>query len=150
MKILLAIDSSEYSAAAIKEVAKRPWPARSTVRVLSVVEPYPAIAVEPSYGGSDILETLDREMKRRATNLTEKTVNRLKSKDLKVEARVRTGDPSSEIVDEAREWSADLIVLGSHGYTGIKRLFLGSVALSVVGHAPCSVEVVRKQSKKSR
>jgi nucleotide-binding universal stress UspA family protein len=116
MKILLAIDNSEYSAAAIKEVAKRPWPARSTVRPLSVVEPYPAIAVEPSYGGNGILETLDREMKRRATNLTEKTVDRLKSKDLKVEALVRTGDPSSEIVDEAREWSADLIVLGSHGY----------------------------------
>ncbi len=149
MKILLAIDGSEYSAAAIKEVAKRPWPARSTVRVLSVVEPYPAIAVEPSYGGRDRLESLDREMKRRATNLTKKTIDRLKSKDLKVEALVRTGNPSSEIVDEAREWSADLIVVGSHGYTGIKRLFLGSVALSVVGHAPCSVEVVRK-SKKSR
>lgn len=105
--------------------------------------------IKPSYGGSEVLENLDREMKRRATNLTKKTVDRLKSKDLKVEGRVRTGDPSSEIVDEAREWSADLIVLGSHGYTGIKRLFLGSVALSVVGHAPCSVEVVRKQSKKS-
>jgi nucleotide-binding universal stress UspA family protein len=149
MKILLAIDSSEYSAAAIKEVARRPWPARSTVRVLSVVEPYPAIAVEPSYAG-DVLETLDREMKRRATNLIKKTADRLKSRDLKVEALVRTGNPSAEIVDEARDWSADLIVLGSHGYTGIKRLFLGSVALSVVGHAPCSVEVVRKQSKKSR
>jgi nucleotide-binding universal stress UspA family protein len=150
MKILLAIDSSEYSGPAIKEVAQRPWPARSTVRVLSVVEPYPAIAVQPSYGGGEILESLDREMTRRATNLTKKTLDFLKSKDLKVDARVRTGDPSSEIVDEAREWSADLIVLGSHGYTGIKRLFLGSVALFVVGHAPCSVEVVRKKTKKSR
>lgn len=151
MKILLAIDSSAYSATAIKEVARRPWPARSTVRVISVVEPYPAIAVEPSYGGPEMLETLDREMKRRATNLTKKTVDRLKSTDLKVEAVVRSGAPSSEIVDEALEWSADLIVVGSHGYTGIKRLFLGSVALSVVGHAPCSVEVVRrKHSKESR
>src|SRR5882724_12714184 len=114
MKILLAVDSSEYSAAAIKEVAKRPWPKNSTVRVLSVVEPYPATAVEPWYGGRESLETLDREMKRRATNLTKKTVDRLKSKELKVEAVVRTGDPSSEIVYEARECSADLIVLGSH------------------------------------
>jgi nucleotide-binding universal stress UspA family protein len=151
MKILLAVDSSEYSAAAIKEVAKRPWPARSTIRVLSVVEPYPTIATEPWYGGRESLESIDREMKRRASNLTKKTVDRLKTKELKVEAVVRTGDPSSEIVDEAHEWSADLIILGSHGYTGIKRLFLGSVALSVVGHAPCSVEIVRlKQSRKSR
>lgn len=151
MKILLAIDSSEYSAAAIKEVARRPWPARSTVRVLSVVEPYPAIAVEPWYGGQQILENLDREMKRRATNLTKKIADRLKTKELKVEAVIRIGNPASEIVDEALKWSADLIVLGSHGYTGVKRIFLGSVALSVVGHAPCSVEVVRrKHSTKSR
>jgi nucleotide-binding universal stress UspA family protein len=150
MKILLAVDSSEYSATAIQEVANHPWPARSTVRVLSVVEPYPAIAVEPWYGGRESLETLDREMKRRANNLTKKTVDRLKAKELKVEAVIRTGDPASEIVDEAREWSADLIVVGSHGYTGVKRFILGSVALSVVSHAPCSVEVVRrKQSKKS-
>jgi nucleotide-binding universal stress UspA family protein len=89
-------------------------------------------------------------MKRRANNLTKKTVDRLKAKELKVDAVIRTGDPASEIVDEAREWSADLIVVGSHGYTGVKRFILGSVALSVVGHAPCSVEVVRrKQSKKS-
>jgi nucleotide-binding universal stress UspA family protein len=151
MKILLAVDSSKYSAAAIKEVAKRPWPPNSTVRVLSVVEPYPGIAVEAWAGGRESLETLDREMKRRAINLTKKTVDRLKTKELKVDAVVRTGAPSSEIVDEAHKWSADLIVLGSHGYTGVKRLILGSVAMSVVGHAPCSVEVVRRKgSKKSR
>ena len=45
--------------------------------------------------------------------------------------------------------SADLIVLGSHGYTGIKRFLLGSVALSVVSHAPCSVEVVRRKQEKT-
>jgi nucleotide-binding universal stress UspA family protein len=60
-------------------------------------------------------------------------------------------DGRSVIVDEARKWSADLIVLGSHGHTGMKRLLLGSVASSVVSHAPCSVEIVRrKQTKKSR
>jgi nucleotide-binding universal stress UspA family protein len=56
---------------------------------------------------------------------------------------VRQGDPRTVIIDEAKAWSADLIVVGSHGYTGIKRLLLGSVAQSVVSHAPCSVEVVR-------
>jgi nucleotide-binding universal stress UspA family protein len=56
---------------------------------------------------------------------------------------VRYGDARSCIVDEAKEWGADLIVVGSHGYTGLKRLLLGSVAQSVVTHAPCSVEVVR-------
>ena len=58
---------------------------------------------------------------------------------------MRDGDPRSAIVDEAEEWGADLIVVGSHGYTGLKRWLLGSVAQSVVGHAPCSVEVVRRK-----
>ncbi|PYT09057.1 MAG: hypothetical protein DMF60_03355 [Acidobacteria bacterium] len=59
---------------------------------------------------------------------------------------VRDGDPRSVIVDEAKDWSANLIVVGSHGYTGVKRWLLGSVAHSVVSHAPCSVEVVRKST----
>ena len=53
--------------------------------------------------------------------------------------------PSFNNLDRAEEWSADLVVVGSHGYTGLKRLLLGSVAQSVVSHAPCSVEVVRKK-----
>ena len=51
------------------------------------------------------------------------------------------------IVDEAKDWPADLIVVGSHGYSGVKRWLLGSVAQSVVSHAPCSVEVVRKRTE---
>jgi nucleotide-binding universal stress UspA family protein len=56
---------------------------------------------------------------------------------------MREGDPRSVIVEEAEQWPAELIVLGSHGYTGIKKWLMGSVAQSVVSHAPCSVEVVR-------
>jgi nucleotide-binding universal stress UspA family protein len=151
MKILLAIDHSEYSVEAIKEVAKRPWPAKTIVRVISVVEPVPPPAAELWYDASGSLERVQQEMTKRAAELTQKASESLKRKGLKVESAVREGDARSEIVDEARKWSADLIVLGSHGYTGMKRLLLGSVASSVVSHAPCSVEIVRrKQTKKSR
>jgi nucleotide-binding universal stress UspA family protein len=71
----------------------------------------------------------------------------LKEKGLPVEMVVRNGDPRSVIVDEAKDWPADLIVVGSHGYSGVKRWLLGSVAQSVVSHAPCSVEVVRKRTE---
>ena len=149
MKLLLSIDNSEYSAEAIKEVAKRPWPPKTIVRVVSVVEPVPPPAAELWYDASGSLELAQQEMTKRATKLTQKTSETLKRKGLKVESAVRGGDARSVIVDEARKWSADLIVLGSHGYTGIKRLLLGSVASSVVSHAPCSVEIVRrKQTKK--
>jgi nucleotide-binding universal stress UspA family protein len=151
MKLLLAIDNSEYSVEAIKEVAKRPWPPNSTVRVLSVVELVAPPAAELWYDAGGNLERVQQEMAKRATELTQKTSESLKRKGLKIETAVREGDARPVIVDEARKWSADLIVLGSHGYTGLKRLLLGSVASSVVSHAPCSVEIVRrKQTKKSR
>jgi nucleotide-binding universal stress UspA family protein len=145
MKILLAVDQSEYSRAAINEVGKRPWPARSTVRVLSVVEPIPQMAIGPAYGGRESLDQMDAELKKRASNLTTKIVQKLKTKSLKAEPVIRSGNAAAEIVEEAEKWRADLIVLGSHGYGALKRLFLGSVALSVVSNAPCSVEVIRKR-----
>jgi nucleotide-binding universal stress UspA family protein len=54
-----------------------------------------------------------------------------------------TGDPATEIVTAAREWPADLIVLGSHGRKGVSRLLIGSVAEAVTRRAPCPVLVVR-------
>ncbi|SRR5258706_5721263 len=152
MKILLAVDESEYSAAATKEIAKRPWPKGTTVRVLTVVEPFPPIAIEPWYdgGGQESLVRIGKEVRKRARDLTKKIAASLRRKGIKTQVAVREGDPRSRIVDEAEKWAADLIVTGSHGYTGIKRLLLGSVASSVVSHAPCSVEIVRPKKKKTR
>lgn len=147
MKLLLAVDNSDYSAAAVREVAMRPWPPNTMVRVLSVVEPVTPPAAELWYDAGGSLERVQQEMTKRATQLTTSAAETLKQKGLTVDSAVRDGDARSVIVDEARNWPADLIVLGSHGYTGIKRLLLGSVALSVVSHAPCSVEVVRQQSE---
>jgi len=56
--------------------------------------------------------------------------------------RLRRGDPAAEIVAEAREWEADLIVLGTHGRRGALRLFLGSVAETVLRHSPCATLVI--------
>ena len=53
------------------------------------------------------------------------------------------GAPRPVILDEAENWGADLIVMGSHGYGAWKRFLLGSVSQAVVSHAKCSVEVVR-------
>lgn len=149
MKILLAVDNSEYSAEALKEIQTRPWPSDTIVRVLSVAEPLTPPATELWYDAGGSLEHVQQEMNKRARELTLGMAKKLESNGFTVETSIREGDPRSEIVDEASKWSSDLIVLGSHGYTGIKRLLLGSVALSVVSHAPCSVEVVRRKEKLS-
>ena len=67
--------------------------------------------------------------------------------DLKVETIFTEGDPGHEIIRVAEEENADLIVLGTHGYTGWKRFTLGSVAELVVRHAPCAVLTVRPKGK---
>jgi nucleotide-binding universal stress UspA family protein len=113
-----------------------------------VVEPFP-IGVEPWVGQSESLDQIDAELKRRASRLIKKITERLKKQDLRVQSAIRHGGAASEIVKEAERWAADLIVVGSHGYKPIERFFLGSVALSVVSHSPCSVEVVRSKKKKS-
>jgi nucleotide-binding universal stress UspA family protein len=64
---------------------------------------------------------------------------------LTVQANVRIGQPSHDIVEAARELDSDLIVIATHGYTGWKHLCLGSTAERVVRCAPCPVLVVREK-----
>ena len=144
MKILLAVDGSSHSQEAVDEVARRPWPSRSTVRVLSVIQPYPPPATEFVLAGATA-EDIRRQQTADAEQLTARAADAVKAADVSAETAVREGDPRSAIVDEADEWGADLIVVGSHGRTGVKRWLLGSVAGAIVSHAPCSVEVVRRR-----
>lgn len=150
MKILLAIDGSPYSATAAESVSRRPWPHGTIVRVLSAVENIVPPASELWYDAGGSLEEANRHIVTQAEQLTNKMGETVRASGLTVETTVRRGDPRSVILDEAKEWDADLIVVGSHGYTGIKRLLLGSVAQSVVSHAPCSVEVVRQKSENEK
>ena len=94
MKVLLAIDNSEYSAEAIKEVAKRPWPQKTIVRVISVVELIPPPAAELWYDASGSLEQVQQEMRKRSAKLTAKTSESLKRKGVKIENAVREVTPA--------------------------------------------------------
>src|SRR5688572_14476942 len=149
MNVLLAVDDSTYSAEAARAVADRPWPSGTKIRVLSAVEKVrmPAMPEVMLAAGGD-LDRLQQQRTSQAQQLIKQVSEKLDAAGLKTETAVRDGDPRSLIVKEAEEWPADLIVLGSHGYTGIKRWLLGSVAQSIVSHAPCSVEIVRSRDVK--
>ncbi len=147
MRILLATDGSEYSQAAVDEIAQRPFPKGSEVRVLSVFE-LPSFPIAVPWAGVDFDDEVQRQAQaqaRKAVKIAQRKIQaRKEGSKLKVATKVVGGSPKQAILDEAEAFNADLIVLGSHGGGRIERFLLGSVSLAVVTHAKCSVEIVRR------
>jgi nucleotide-binding universal stress UspA family protein len=146
MKILLAVDGSIFSDEALKEVARRPWPAGSELKILAVVAPIPDVTPEPWVGMEDYYrarEKVERDHAQATLDRAVSTLGTSGNKALKVTAEAPFGSPKRVILEEAERWGADLIVVGSHGYGFWNRLLLGSVSQAIATHANCSVEIVR-------
>jgi nucleotide-binding universal stress UspA family protein len=148
MRVLLATDGSESAQLAALSVAERPWPARTEVRILSVVEfslPWQA-TIEPPLDTTQ-MESLREHAMKRAQDAILSAEQPISDAGLKTEESVSVlvAAPKEIILEEAKEWDADLIVIGSHGHSGITRFLLGSVSEAIATHAKCSVEVIRKR-----
>lgn len=145
MKILLAIDGSPHSHAALVEFATRPWPNGTEVQILTVVHSSIPLFFDLAFvaAAAHMEQTLDR--RREAPVLVEAAASIIRETypNISVTTKIIEGIPKDAIVEEARDWGADLIVLGSRGYGRVRRVVLGSVAAAVVANAPCSVQVVR-------
>jgi len=145
MRVLLAIDGSPFSHAAVTRVAERPWPAGTAVEILTVIHSAVPMAIDPALVIAAIHVDQTEEQRHRASSIVEAAAEqvRRRSPGLTVTTRILEGTPKDAIVEEAEAWGASLIVLGSHGHGRLRRMVLGSVAGAVVANAPCSVEVVR-------
>jgi len=148
MKILLATDGSDYSKAAVNSVAERPWPQGSEVKIISAMEiPYAptteAWVLPDSYYSE--LERVAREQAEAAVKDAVERIESGKASGIEIITKIISGSAGEVILDEAERWNADLIVLGSHGYSGWQRFLLGSVSHAVATHAHCSVEIVRQK-----
>ncbi len=142
MKILLAIDDSKFSEAAAQAVIARHRVQGLEVRVLHAAEP-PTLLMAP-----DMTAYMPpSESAEEAKALVAKTADAMRSAGVSVTTAVVQGDPKSIIIDDAKAWGADLIVLGSRGRKGLERFLLGSVSGAVLRHAHCSVEIVRPPLK---
>lgn len=150
MKILLAIDGSSFSDAAVKEVAVKPWPVDSEVKIISVVEPPLLPTVETWVPPDNYIEALEAAGEDQARSIVKKAADRVREAQgdrLRVTAEIVRGYPKHAIIEEADSWNADLILMGSHGYRGLTRLWLGSVSQAVASHAHCSVGIVRERGR---
>lgn len=150
MKLLLAVDGSEFSDAAVQEVAARPWPRGSEVDILAVYEPPSMPTTETFVLPQHYYEEMEKGSKDQARNAIDKAIKRLQAPnpDLKIKSEIARGNPADVILERASRWGTNLIVVGSHGYSGLKRFLLGSVSQNVSSHAKCSVEIVRAACKR--
>ena len=141
-RILAPTDFSEHSELAL-ETAMELAPAGGTVVLCHVVDDAPL-----TYGYIGVAVPT-QDMLARLAQGAEKDLREFKPKtskpDVLLERRVVHGNPYLEIVRLAEEESVDLIVLGTHGRSGLKHFLIGSVAEKVLRKAPCPVLVVREK-----
>lgn len=134
MKILLAIDYSEFSQIATQAVIAQFRTEDTEVMVLNVLE-------QEEILGWPLGWTEDQE--NRAREVVNCSSQALRRAGFKVDCTVYKGDPREGIIDIAEEWQADWIVLGSRGHTALEQLLLGSTSDTVMQQAHCSVEIAR-------
>ena len=151
MKILFATDGTKQSDSAVEMLRRFLLGEGDEVRVISVIDMAVPAAID-IYGGY-LPDTTDLEKTARenASRILEETAGKVGESfgdsDVAITTDVLFGTPESRIVETAEEMHADLVIVGSHGYSRWERLLLGSVSNSVVQHAPCSVMVVRSNEK---
>ena len=147
MKILLATDGSVQSKAAVEEVASRPFPPNTEVRIVSAYEKTPrTMNIDPMGVSQEYYAEADHFSLKTAENTVENAAKSLckKNPELIITTIIIEGSPKSVILNEAETFDADLIVVGSHGHGAVERFLLGSVSQAVALHAKCSVEIVRR------
>ncbi|HUK61721.1 MAG TPA: universal stress protein [Dongiaceae bacterium] len=150
MKILIGLDSSKHSDAALEFVRKTSWPAGTKAILVSAVRPQVAAYAEIYVPAVVELEEAEQERMKFHQELVSRAEQTLRDVGLRTEARVLRGDPREALVDTARSEQVDLVVVGSHGRTGLSKLVMGSVASHVVAHAPCNVLVVKLPERPTR
>ncbi len=144
MRILIAYDGSECSDAALEDLTRAGLPSKTEALILSVTDVWsPEESVDITHG--EHIANIAKETR----VFVQKAVKKIQSNfpNWKVRTDTPVGSPASIIIQRAKEWKADLIVIGSHGRSALGRIRWGSVSQSVATHAHCSVRISRGRQK---
>jgi len=139
--ILVPIDFSQTSKKALLYAIRMAEQFGSKIILLNVVEP----VASPDFAYHPLMLETDKIKSAAKSRLEALCREALLSPAMLDRVLVRYGTPFAEITGAARTLKADLIILTTHGHTGLKRVFLGSTAERVVRHAPCPVLTVREK-----
>lgn len=171
LRILVGVDGSSEADLAVAEVAKRNWPPNTDIRIVMVLDPSTLLAINESSrvgervappvseeavvaeggtlnsGGAEF-ETMDADMFETG-DMVKRVLDRYSAmarqnqSEATISAMIMAGDPKRVLLEEAEQWGADAIFIGSRGLNRWERLLLGSVSTAVATRAHCPVEVVR-------
>jgi nucleotide-binding universal stress UspA family protein len=139
------VDGSPGAALAVSAVAGRPWPPRTEVKVIAVLDTrfWTALA-NPETMAWAWMAPADEDGRSWACRAVDSVTRELASAGLEASPVVENGDPKRVLLDEADRWGADCIFVGAKGHSRVERFLIGSVSAAVAARAHCSVEVVRQ------
>jgi universal stress protein A len=148
-RILVPLDFSEFSYQALSFAMPFAEQFGAELVLIHVFEPrgYPLDSVIVPREMQDANVQMKRQAQQHLENARQQL---LAGKNFPSRSMVRSGTPYQEICAAARELESELIIMGTHGHTGLKHLYLGSTAERVVRHAPCPVLVVRKSNDRTK
>ncbi len=138
MKVLIAYDGSPSAEQAVDLADHLNWPAGSTLRVVTVMDPTFLYIGRPPLASVSAPE-IEAELTAFSRELAGKAAEKLGRAGRNVENEVLRGRPGTVLVEEAARFGADVVIAGSRGHGQISSLLLGSVSAEVVDHAPCPV-----------
>lgn len=145
--LIIGVDGSPGSDAAIQEVARREWPLGMRTHVVTAEDPN----VPMAFGGlnEELTKQEDSKSERRSVQtIVEAAARYLRQVGFDTSAEVKQGDAKKVLLDEAKRLNAHCIFVGASGWTNsLDRFLLGSVSTAVANGAECSVEVVRSRDR---
>jgi universal stress protein A len=141
-KILYATDYSKASDRALEEAINLAKQNKAELLVVHVLEPIPYGGGE-EFGGAELYARLEDAAKREAQTSMAKLMRRVQRSKAKAKSLLLRGSAHDQIVRAAKNKKIDMIVIGTHGRTGLSKFFMGSVAAKVVSAATCPVVTVR-------
>ncbi len=144
-RILVPIDFSDYSKSALNYATDFAKLFKAELILVFVVEP---VIYPPDFSmGQIAVPSIDIEMDKRAKEELDNLAKKQIPKELKTKIIVKMGKPFIEIIDTATEIEADLIIIATHGHSGVEHMLFGSTAEKVVRKAPCPVLTLRDPVK---
>jgi nucleotide-binding universal stress UspA family protein len=142
MRVLVAIDGINCAQQVVEFVTRHDWPKDTQLMLVNIVCPITLDMPMASY--PNFLESISQAAQEDARQLLKSAAISIQAKtSIKPCTDVLIGHPTQMVVSIAKDWKADLVILGSHGRHGLDRFFYGSVSSDVASEVPCSVMVLR-------